>query len=169
MSNEKNKKDLNDSKSEASKKSNDNEREVIEAEIEDEVDKDLKNSPSVYDKKKGENLYSKALEVYTNKYPVIYEAGKKFYDFSSTWTGTVIIVLVLIFFVAQSFVIPTGSMKRTLLIGDFLFAKKFSYGVPLPELPWVGVKIIPDFMGNGHLISGPRPKREDIVSFMFLR
>ncbi len=73
--------------------------------------------------------------------------------------------MVLIFFVAQSFVIPTGSMKRTLLIGDFLFAKKFSYGVPLPELPWVGVKIIPDFMGNGHLISGPRPKREDIVIF----
>ncbi len=56
-------------------------------------------------------------------------------------------------------------MKRTLLIGDFLLAKKFSYGVPLPENTWVGVKIIPDFMGNGHLISGPRPKREDIVIF----
>jgi len=87
------------------------------------------------------------------------------YRFSSSWTGTIIIVLLLIFFVAQSFVIPSGSMKRTLLIGDFLFAKKFSYGVTIPELPWVGLKLLPDFKGNGHLIDGPRPQREDIVIF----
>ncbi len=87
------------------------------------------------------------------------------YRFSNSWAGTIIIVLLLIFFVAQSFVIPSGSMKRTLLIGDFLFAKKFSYGVSIPELPWVGIKLLPDFRGNGHLIDGPRPKREDIVIF----
>ncbi|ADV46374.1 signal peptidase I [Nitratifractor salsuginis] len=87
------------------------------------------------------------------------------YRFSSSWTGTIIIVLLLIFFVAQSFVIPSGSMKRTLLIGDFLFAKKFSYGITIPELPWVGLKLLPDFRGDGHLIDGPRPKREDIVIF----
>ncbi|WP_457607584.1 signal peptidase I [Nitratifractor sp.] len=87
------------------------------------------------------------------------------YRFSSSWTGTVIIVLLLIFFIAQSFVIPSGSMKRTLLIGDFLFAKKFSYGVTIPEIPWIGLKILPDFRGDGHLIDGPRPKREDIVIF----
>ncbi|MDQ7086218.1 MAG: S26 family signal peptidase [Sulfurovum sp.] len=44
--------------------------------------------------------------------------------FASSWTGTVIIVLFLIFFVAQSFVIPSGSMKRTQLIGDFLFCQE---------------------------------------------
>ncbi len=91
--------------------------------------------------------------------------SKKLYHFSGTWTGTIIIVLLLIFFVAQSFVIPSGSMKRTLLIGDFLFAKKFSYGVTIPELPWLGLKLLPDFRGDGHLISGPRPKRGDIVIF----
>jgi len=89
----------------------------------------------------------------------------RLYHFSSSWTGTIIIVLLLIFFVAQSFVIPSGSMKRTLLIGDFLFAKKFAYGVTIPELPWVGLKLLPDFNGNGHLIEGARPKREDIVIF----
>jgi signal peptidase I len=89
----------------------------------------------------------------------------RFYNFSTTWTGTIIIVLIFIFFVAQSFVIPSGSMKRTLLIGDFLFAKKFSYGISIPEIPIVGIKILPDFNGNGHLIEGPRPKREDIVIF----
>ncbi|MDD5405856.1 MAG: signal peptidase I [Sulfurovaceae bacterium] len=88
-----------------------------------------------------------------------------FYRFSSTWTGTVIIVLFLIFFVAQSFVIPSGSMKRTLLIGDFLFAKKFSYGIPIPHLPWLEIPLLPDFNGNGHLITGKGPKRGDIVIF----
>ena len=88
-----------------------------------------------------------------------------FSRFASSWTGTIIIVLFLIFFVAQSFVIPSGSMKRTQLIGDFLFAKKFSYGIPTPHLPWLEIPLLPDFNGNGHLIEGPRPKREDIVIF----
>ncbi|MFT7824767.1 MAG: signal peptidase I [Sulfurimonas sp.] len=87
------------------------------------------------------------------------------YNFSSTWTGTIIIVLFLIFFVAQSFVIPSGSMKRTQLIGDFLFAKKFSYGIPTPHLPWLEIPILPDYNNNGHLIEGPRPQREEIVIF----
>ena len=89
----------------------------------------------------------------------------KIYKFSTSWTGTIIIVLLVIFFGLQSFVIPSGSMKRTLLIGDFLFAKKFSYGIPIPEIPIIGIKILPDFNKNGHLIEGPRPKREDIVIF----
>lgn len=90
-----------------------------------------------------------------------------FSRFASSWTGTIIIVLFLIFFVAQSFVIPSGSMKRTQLIGDFLFAKKFSYGIPIPHLPWIELPLFPDFKGNGHLIDGPRPQREDIVIFRY--
>ncbi|NPA50357.1 MAG: signal peptidase I [Epsilonproteobacteria bacterium] len=90
---------------------------------------------------------------------------KKLHKFSTSWTGTIIIVLLFIFFVAQSFVIPSGSMKRTLLIGDFLFAKKFSYGISTPEIPILGIKILPDFNNNGHLIEGDRPKRGDIVIF----
>ena len=90
-----------------------------------------------------------------------------FSRFASSWTGTIIIVLFLIFFVAQSFVIPSGSMKRTQLIGDFLFAKKFSYGIPTPHLPWLEIPLLPDFNNNGHLIEGPRPQREDIVIFRY--
>lgn len=92
---------------------------------------------------------------------------KKFYKFSNSWTGTIIIVLLVIFFVAQAFVIPSGSMKRTLLIGDHLFVKKFSYGVPIPHLPWLEIPVLPDFRGNGHLINGEGPKREDIVVFRY--
>jgi signal peptidase I len=90
---------------------------------------------------------------------------RAFGRFANTWTGTILIVLFLISFVAQSFIIPTGSMKRTEMIGDFLFGKKFAYGIPIPHLPWVEVPLFPDIHGNGHLIEGPRPKREDIVIF----
>ena len=92
---------------------------------------------------------------------------KKLYNFSNSWTGTVIIVLLVIFFIAQAFVIPSGSMKNTLLIGDHLFVKKFSYGVPVPHIPWIEVPILPDFRGNGHLINAEGPKRGDIVVFRY--
>ncbi len=92
---------------------------------------------------------------------------KKLKDFINSWTGTIIIVLFIIFFIAQAFVIPSGSMKRTLLIGDHLFVKKFAYGIPTPTIPWIELKILPDFNGNGHLIEGDRPKRGDIVVFRY--
>jgi len=91
----------------------------------------------------------------------------KLYRFSNSWTGTVVIVLLVIFFIAQAFVIPSGSMKNTLLIGDHLFVKKFSYGVPVPHIPWIEVPILPDFRGDGHLIDAQGPKRGDIVVFRY--
>ncbi|TLD95449.1 signal peptidase I [Helicobacter jaachi] len=90
----------------------------------------------------------------------------RFCAFASSWSGTIIIVLILIFFVMQAFVIPTRSMVSTLFEGDFLFVKKFSYGIPIPRIPWVEVAILPDFKGNGHLIEGERPKRGDVVVFI---
>ena len=91
----------------------------------------------------------------------------KAYDWSGSWTGTIVIVLGIIFFVAQAFVIPSGSMKNSMLIGDMLFVKKFSYGIPTPRLPWLEVQVLPDFKGNGHLIDGPKPQRGDIVVFRY--
>jgi len=91
----------------------------------------------------------------------------RFYIFSNSWTGTLVIVLFVIFFVAQAFVIPSGSMKRTLLVGDHLFVKKFSYGIATPHIPWLEIPVLPDFNGNGHLIEGERPKRGDIVVFRY--
>ena len=56
-------------------------------------------------------------------------------------------------------------MKNTLLVGDFLFAKKFVYGIPTPHIPWLEIPVLPDFNNNGHLIEGNRPKRGEIVIF----
>ena len=92
---------------------------------------------------------------------------KKLYDWSSSWTGTIIIVLGIIFFLAQAFVIPSGSMKNSLLVGDMLFVKKFAYGIPTPRLPWLEIQVFPDFNNNGHLIEGDKPQRGDIVVFRY--
>jgi len=90
----------------------------------------------------------------------------KAYKFSNSWTGTVIIVLFVIFFVAQAFRIPSGSMKDSLLIGDHLFAKKFVYGVPTPHLPFLEYSLTP-WTDDLHLIDGGEPKRGDIVIFRY--
>jgi len=91
----------------------------------------------------------------------------RFIHFSNSWTGTLVIVLFVIFFVAQAFVIPSGSMIKTLLIGDHLFVKKFAYGIPTPHIPWLEIPVFPDLKGDGHLIDGSRPQRGDIVVFRY--
>lgn len=91
---------------------------------------------------------------------------KKLYRFSSSWTGTILIVAFVIFFIAQAFVIPSRSMVGTLYEGDMLFVKKFSYGIPIPRIPWLEIPVLPDFKGNGHIIDGKKPQRGDIVVFI---
>jgi signal peptidase I len=91
----------------------------------------------------------------------------KLANFSNSWVGTIVIVSFVIFFIAQAFIIPTGSMKSTLLIGDGLFGKKFSYGTPIPRIPWLEVAILPDLDGDGHLFNANLPKRGDIVIFRY--
>ena len=93
------------------------------------------------------------------------KAAHTAYRFSNSWTGTIIIVLFIIFFVAQAFRIPSGSMKDSLLIGDHLFAKKFAYGIPTPHLPFLEIPLVPGT--DGHIYDGDTPQRGDIVIFRF--
>jgi signal peptidase I len=93
------------------------------------------------------------------------EKLEKIYRFSNSWTGTIIIVLFVIFFVAQAFRIPSGSMKNSLLVGDQLFAKKFAYGIPTPHIPFLEIPVIPGT--DGHIVNGDKPQRGDIVIFRY--
>ena len=90
----------------------------------------------------------------------------KAYKFSNSWTGTIIIVLFVVFFIAQAFRIPSGSMKDSLLIGDHLIAKKFAYGISMPHIPFLELSIMP-WSDKLRLIDGDTPKRGDIVIFRY--
>jgi signal peptidase I len=94
------------------------------------------------------------------------EVIRKAYKFSNSWTGTVIIVLFVIFFIAQAFRIPSGSMKDSLLIGDHLFAKKFAYGISMPHIPFIEMSIMP-WSDKLRLVNGDKPERGDIVIFRY--
>src|SRR6202158_616036 len=69
-----------------------------------------------------------------------------------------LIALVIRTFLFQPFNIPSGSMKATLLVGDYLFVSKYSYGYSRFSVPFA---LIP-FSGR---IFGSEPQRGDIVVF----
>ncbi len=71
--------------------------------------------------------------------------------------------LVLRTFVVQAFRIPTGSMKDTLLIGDFLLVNKFVYGARTPDsIPFLDIAL-PFF----RLPAFKAPQPGDIIVFKY--
>src|SRR5688572_5262040 len=80
-------------------------------------------------------------------------------------------------FVFEAYTIPTGSMERTLLIRDFLFVSKLSYGPRIPNTP-LSIPFVHNYIGNAksysRLIELPYTrwfaspvKRGDAVVFNF--
>ena len=61
-------------------------------------------------------------------------------------------------FFYQPFNIPSGSMKSTLLVGDYLFVSKLSYGYSRYSFPF-GINLF-----NGRIFAS-EPKRGDVVVF----
>jgi signal peptidase I len=55
------------------------------------------------------------------------------------WADALIFALVAAYllrmFVFEAYTIPTPSMEKTLLVGDFLFVSKFHYGARIPQTP----------------------------------
>lgn len=82
-----------------------------------------------------------------NKEPLLVEYGKSFFP-------VLAIVLVLRSFLLEPFQIPSGSMKPTLEVGDFILVNKFAYGI---RLPVIDTKIIE--VGD--------PQRGDVMVFRY--
>jgi signal peptidase I len=69
------------------------------------------------------------------------------------WTVTVILLLFGTTTLVQAFVIPTGSMEDTLLIGDHLLVDKLAYAPAGPV--------------SGHLLPYSDVRRQDIIVFRY--
>lgn len=69
-----------------------------------------------------------------------------------------VIALFIRTFLFQPFNIPSGSMENTLLVGDYLFVSKFSYGYSKHSLPWS------PGLFSGRILRG-EPERGDVVVF----
>ena len=73
-------------------------------------------------------------------------------EYSRSFFPVLIFVLVIRSFIFEPFRIPSGSMKPTLVVGDFIFVKKFSYGLRLP-------------VTETKIIETGQPARGDVVVF----
>ena len=73
-------------------------------------------------------------------------------EYSRSFFPVLLFVLIIRSFVFEPFRIPSGSMMPTLLQGDFIFVKKFSYGLRLP-------------VTETKILETGAPERGDVVVF----
>lgn len=83
----------------------------------------------------------------TDKDPLLIEYARSFFS-------VLLIVFILRSFLYEPFRIPSGSMKPTLLIGDFILVNKYIYGIRLPVI-------------NKKIISIQEPRRGDVAVFRY--
>ena len=79
-------------------------------------------------------------------------------EIAKTVGYAILIALVIRSFLYEPFRIPSGSMIPSLLVGDYLFVAKYSYGYSRYSFPWS-----PDLF-SGRILDG-LPKRGDVAVF----
>ena len=73
-----------------------------------------------------------------------------------SWIDAIVFALVAVYFINlylfQNYQIPTSSLEKSLLVGDFLFVSKASYGPRIPNTPFSFPLVqhtFPEIMGGG--------------------
>lgn len=84
--------------------------------------------------------------------PHIAPKASHFIEFIRAFFPIILIVFLLRSFLFEPFRIPSGSLEPTLLMGDFILASKFDYGIRLPIL-------------RTKIVGWRMPKRGDIIVF----
>lgn len=77
-----------------------------------------------------------------------------FVDYARSFFPVLLIVLLLRSFLVEPFQIPSGSMRPTLEVGDFILVNKFTYGLRLPVL-------------HTEIVDFGEPERGDVMVFRF--
>ncbi|MCI0515700.1 signal peptidase I [candidate division KSB1 bacterium] len=110
------------------------------------------------------DIIKKTLSLETEKKKTASEKREKqIKEFVEAVVVAFIAAIILRIFVIQAFRIPTGSMKDTLLVGDFLLVNKFIYGVRTPDrLPLINKEI--PFL---RMPAFKNPERGNIIVFKY--
>ncbi|EFK96296.1 Signal peptidase I [sediment metagenome] len=75
-------------------------------------------------------------------------------DMARAFFPVIVVVFLIRSFWVEPFKIPSGSMKPTLLVGDFILVNKYTYGIRLPVL-------------NRKVVEVGQVRRGDVVVFRF--
>jgi signal peptidase I len=90
--------------------------------------------------------------------------GESWTELAKTVIYAGLIAVVICAFLFQPFNIPSASMEATLLVGDYLFVEKFSYGYSRYTFPFGGWPFGDSL--HGRFLERP-PQRGDVVVFKF--
>lgn len=110
------------------------------------------------------SLFKKAEEqTQGKKTPTVKTAKQKFWEFWKNLLFAAIAALIIKTFLIETSRVPTGSMEKTIWVGDFLFVNKFIYGSSSPRsVPFTNIAL-PYFQ----MPAIREPERGDIVVFEF--
>lgn len=75
-------------------------------------------------------------------------------DYARSFFPVLLVVLVVRSFIVEPFQIPSGSMRPTLKVGDFILVNKYAYGLRLPVI-------------NTKFLDVSEPERGDVMVFRF--
>lgn len=97
------------------------------------------------------------------KMPVAKTPSQKFIEFWKNLLFAAVAAFLIKTFLIETSRVPTGSMEKTIWVGDFLFVNKFIYGSSSPRnIPFTNVSL-PYFQ----MFAIREPKRGDIVVFEY--
>jgi len=96
------------------------------------------------------------------KMAVKQQQGESWGELAKTVIYAGLIAIVIRTFLFQPFNIPSASMEATLLVGDYLFVEKFSYGYSHYTFPFGGAPFLQNMHGR---FMSREPTRGDVVVF----